>query len=354
MLIEVINSMEYDFENPRLLIVGAGAIGGVCAGFLTQSGYHVDLITKHEELAFKIQTEGIQVLSPHGQFQIKIPAFPNMEKIEGKYDLIFMTVKATDLKEAVRAVEPFMHSNSAIVTLENGICEDMVAEMVGQARVIGCIVGWGATMHSPGIVEMTSLGEFVIGNLDNSIDKRVEKVQEILSAVNPCYISQNIYGTLYSKLIINSCITSLGAVCGLYLGDMLASKQVRRIFIEIIRESITVANAMNLQVEVYGGKLNYYEFLKGNGIFAELRRHLLIRIIGLKYKKLKSSSLQSLERGKKTEIDYLNGYIVKQGEKHNIATPVNSLMVKIIKEIEAGKREISKKNFEDFLDLIKN
>lgn len=72
--------MEYDFENPRLLIVGAGAIGGVCAGFLTQSGYHVDLITKHEELAFKIQTEGIQVLSPHGQFQIKIPAFPNMEK----------------------------------------------------------------------------------------------------------------------------------------------------------------------------------------------------------------------------------------------------------------------------------
>ncbi|MHA1776284.1 MAG: 2-dehydropantoate 2-reductase [Promethearchaeia archaeon] len=335
-----------------ILVVGAGAIGGVCAGFMAHHSLRIDLITKHEDLAQKITNQGIQILSPHGNFQVKIPAYPDLSSLTGTYDLILMVVKATDLEKAVKVVQPFMHENSAIITLENGICEDLVAKMVGQDHVIGCIVGWGATMHSPGVVEMTSPGEFVIGNLDNTIDPRIEQARDILSTINPCYISQNIYGTLYSKLIINSCITSLGAICGQYLGEMLASKLARRIFIEIIRESIAVADAINIRVEVFGGKLDFYSLLKGKSWFADLKRHLLIRIIGFKYRRLKSSSLQSLERGKKTEIDYLNGYIVARGREKQIPTPINTMVVNIIKEIEAGKRTISKINFEDFIPIL--
>ncbi|TFH26464.1 MAG: 2-dehydropantoate 2-reductase [Promethearchaeota archaeon] len=335
-------------KSSRLVFVGAGAIGGVSAGLIKKQGYDVDIITKYKDLATLITSEGIQVMTPRGNFTVIIPAYATVDGLTGKFDLIFMAVKATDLPEAIKSIKPFMHDKSAIVTMENGICEDLVASLVGTDRTIGCITGWGATMHAPGNVEMTSTGEFIIGNLDNSTDDRLIQVQEILSVVNPCYISENLYGSLYSKLIINSCITSLGAVCGLYLGEMLAKYHVREIFIRIIKESIAVANAMGLKVEVYGGKLDYYDMIKSDSWFAKRKRHLLIRLIGFKYRKLKSSSLQSLERNKPTEIDFFNGYIAQQGKKYHISTPINDLVVSQIKEIEAGTRPISPDNFEEY------
>ncbi|MHA1522271.1 MAG: ketopantoate reductase family protein [Promethearchaeota archaeon] len=335
-------------KDTRLLFVGAGAIGGVSAGLIKKHGYNVEIIAKYEDLATQIASEGIQILGSRGNHKVILPAYATAEGLKGKFDLIFMAVKATDLPQAIESIKLFMHDKSAIVTMENGICEDLVASIVGEERTIGCVTGWGATMHSPGKVEMTSTGEFVIGNLDNSKDKRLTQVQEILSVVNPCYISENIYGSLYSKLIINSCITSLGAVCGLYLGDMLARKHVREIFIEIIKEGIAVANSMKLKVEVYGGKLDYYEMVRSNSWFANLKRHLLIRLIGFKYRKLKSSSLQSLERNKQTEIDFFNGYIAQQGKKQQIPTPINDIVVNQIKEIEAGTRTISPDNFKEY------
>ena len=108
-----------------------------------------------------------------------------------------------------------------------------------------------------------------------------------------------------------------------------------------------MANAMNLKVEPYGGKLDYYNLIAGEGALAGLRRDVLIRIIGFKYRRLKSSSLQSLQRGKPTEVDYYNGYIAKKGAELGVATPVNARIVEMIKEIEAKKRTIDPKNFED-------
>ncbi len=335
-------------NSPRMIFIGAGAIGGVSAGLIKKQGYDVDIITKYKDLANLITSEGIQVMGSRGNHTVTMPAYATAGELTGKYDLIFMAVKATDLPEAIESIKPYMHDKSAIITMENGICEDLVASLVGAERTIGCITGWGGTMHSPGKVEMTSTGEFIIGNLDNSRNDRLTQVQEILSVVNPCYISDNIYGSLYSKLIINACITSLGAVCGLYLGEMLAIKYVRDIFIEIVKESIAVANAMGLKVEVYGGKLDYYDMIRSDSWFANLKRHLLIRLIGFKYRKLKSSSLQSLERNKLTEIDFFNGYIAQQGKKHQVPTPVNDIVVSQIKEIEARTRTISPDNFKEY------
>lgn len=202
-------------------------------------------------------------------------------------------------------------------------------------------------MHSPGELEMTSTGEFIVGNIDQKPDDRLLYVKELLDNVVPVEISDNIMGNLYSKLIINSCITSLGAICGLTLGKMLAQKKIRTLFIEIMREAMAVAAAMELHVEPYGRKLDYYKFLDKGTSLANFQRHLLIRLIGLKYRKLKSSSLQSLERGKPSEIDYLNGYIVSKAREHSIPTPVNDKIVQMIKEIEGGTRKITMENFYD-------
>ncbi|MGD2187320.1 MAG: ketopantoate reductase C-terminal domain-containing protein, partial [Desulfobacterales bacterium] len=179
-------------------------------------------------------------------------------------------------------------------------------------------------------------------------DERLPAIQQMLNAVYPTRISDNIMGELYSKLIINSCINSLGVIGGVTLGELLANKKVRNIFIVLMREAMAVADAIKISVEpAASGKLDYYKYLSTRGAISDFKRHLVIRIIGFKYRRIKSSSLQSIERGRKTEINFLNGYICDRGKEHGVATPVNEAVRDMVLEIEDGKREMSLNNIKD-------
>jgi 2-dehydropantoate 2-reductase len=335
-------------KNSKIVVIGAGGVGGITAALMAKAGYNVEVVCKYPELAETIKTKGLHIYGLCGDYHVKMPAVTAINELEEKTDFVLMATKAYDMPPAAKQVLPFLKENSAVVSMQNGICEDILAEIVGQERTIGCIVGWGATMHRPGELEMTSTGEFVIGNLNNQMDQRIKFLKTVFETIYPVEISQNIMGHLYSKLIINSCITTLGAICGLYLGEMLAVKKIRGIFLDIMKEAIAVANAHGIKVEIYAGKLDYYRFLKSKSFFGNLKRHLFIRMIGYKYRRLKSSSLQSLERGKNTEIDYLNGYIAKLAKQKNVPVPVNHALLKMLKEIESGKRRISMDNFKEF------
>jgi len=251
------------------------------------------------------------------------------------------------MPDAARRALPFLKPDGLAVSMQNGICTDALAAAVGPARTAGCVIGWGATMLSRGVLEMTSEGEFIIGSVAPGIDKKLETLKRVLATVVETRISGGIVSELYSKMIVNSCITSMGVSSGLTLGEMMKRKRARVIFLAIIREAVAVADAMDLKLPPYGGKLDYYALAKNGSGFIRFRNHLLIRIVGLKYRRLKSSSLQSLERGKPTEIDYFNGYIAKKGAELGVETPVNTAIVGIVKEIEAGKRKPDPANFED-------
>ncbi len=333
-------------EQRQLLVVGAGSIGGVSAALIAKAGEDVEIVTKYPDLAERVRTKGLHIFGARGEHTVTMSAVATPEAVDERKDLVFLAMKAPDVPDAAEHILPLLKDDSAVVSLQNGICEETIADIVGSERVIGCTVGWGGTMHNPGDLEMTSDGEFVIGTLDPAADRHLDTAKRVMSAVVPVVVTDNILGALYSKLIINACITTLGAICGLYLGEMLKFKKVRAIFIEIIREAIAVANAMEVDVKPYADKLDYYKFIRKNGKFADWKRHLTIKIIGSKYKKLRSSSLQSLERGKKTEIDHLNGYIVRKGEAHDVPTPLNRKLVALVKEIEAFERDITPENFD--------
>ncbi len=263
-------------------------------------------------------------------------------------DIVFHATKANDCVAVARGLLPFLHSKSVVVSLQNGISEDALAEVLGRERVIGCVVGWGATHSGPGKIEVTSDGEFTLGHIDHRPDERLETIRPMLEVVQPTRISDNIMGELYSKLMINACINTLGAITGETLGKLLAARKIRSVFITLMQEALTVANAMGIRVEpATGGKLDYYDFLSGNGLLKQFKRHLVIRLIGFKYRRIRSSSLQSLERGRPTEIDYLNGYICDRAAEYAVPVPVNQAVVAMIKEIEAGKRSLSIANMDD-------
>ena len=331
----------------RICIIGAGAIGGVLAALLAQKKHPVQLVVRQLDLARRISQEGIRAEGACGSFIIPVPTVSSLQELQGTFNYILVATKADGLMEAARTLLPFLDNNSRVVSLQNGICEEMLAGVVGAHRTIGCVVGFGATMHEPGRIEMTSGGELIIGNWNREPDPQLDELARILNDAVPTRISEAIFQELYSKLIINACITTLGAISGQYLGELLVRRSNRNLFIEIIREAIAVARAMGINVPPgASGKLDYYRFLTP-GLLSGMKRHLVIRVIGMKYRKLKSSSLQSLERGQKTEVDNYNGYLAVKGQQLGVPTPVNEQLTRMVREIEQGTRKIAPANLRE-------
>ena len=336
--------MDNENRSLKIAVVGAGAVGGICAAMIAKAGYDVQVVVRREEQAVAIKEKGIRVTGIKGEVIVPVDAVCGAGAMAEDRDLVLLGVKATALAEAAQLIEDRISSQTMVVSLQNGFCEDFLGSILGRERVIGCVTGWGATMHGDRDFEMTSTGDFIIGNIDNQPDPRLGKVREVLNHVLETKISNNITGSLYSKLIINSCITSVGALCGLYLGQMLARKQARLIFLAVMEEAMAVAAAMELQVEVFAGKLDYYTFCGNKGWLSNIKRHAFLRILGFKYRRLKSSSLQSLERGQRTEIDYLTGYITAKGAEYGVPTPVNDQIQDMVHAIEQKTLTISPEN----------
>ena len=331
----------------RIAVIGAGAIGGITAALMAKAGLDVTLVCKHPDITAQARDPGLQLTGFCGEQVIPLNAVTDIAELSGTYDLCLIATKAYDMPDAARRMLPLLREDSLVVSMQNGICTDDLAAAVGIERTVGCVIGWGATMHSHGRLEMTSGGDFVIGMPHGLRPPRLEALKAALEAVVPTRISEDIFAELYSKLIVNSCITSLGAVCGLTLGEMMKRNDARKIFLAVIFEAMDVARAIPVQVPPYGGKLDYYRLIAGTSALDRLRRHLTIRVVGLKYSRLKSSSLQSLERGRPTEINWFNGYIAARGQALDVPCPVNARLTAMIREIEQGKRRIGTENLQD-------
>jgi 2-dehydropantoate 2-reductase len=347
-IVRTAKHMEKEKENIRVAVVGAGAIGGIVGAFLARAGWDLEVVCKHHEVVERAQPDGFHIFGVQGEHRIPLRGVKGSQDLSGLKEVVFLATKANDAVEAARDLLPFLTVNAVVVSLQNGICEESLAEILGSSRVIGCVVGWGASMHGPGELEMTSGGEFVIGAMDRQSEGKLPLIKHMLDEIAPTRISENIMGELFAKLIINACINSLGVIAGVKLGQLLAMKRAREIFIAIMREAMAVADALGIRVEPGGGgKLDYYRFLEEGTVFSHMERHLLIRIIGFKYRRIKSSSLQSIERGRRTEIDYLNGYFCERGRQHGVPTPINDAVVRMVKEIEAGQRRMTPENLKD-------
>jgi 2-dehydropantoate 2-reductase len=335
-------------KNAQIAVVGAGAIGGVTAAFLKIAGWNPQLVCKHQQIVDQATSSGLLITGLKGKHTVSLDAVKDIADLSGPLDLVFLATKATDCVQAATALLPCLQKNAVVVSLQNGICEDAIGAVLGRQRVMGCVVGWGASMLAAGWLEVTSKGEFIIGSIEDKPGKDLAFVRDMLDPVAPTRISDNIMGELYAKLIINACINSLGVITGQRLGKLLAARRVRNIFIALMQEAMAVADGLGIKVaKGAGGKIDYYEFLSGNGFLEKFKRHLFIRAIGFKYRRIKSSSLQSIQRGRRTEIDYLNGYIVGQARQNNVSVPLNEIVVEMIKQIEAGTRKMGPDNLND-------
>ena len=169
-------------KRKRVCVIGAGAIGGVVAAVLTREGHNVQLLTKYPELADEISNIGIKASGYCGDFTIRIPSVAGPEDLNGVFDYVLIATKAEALVSIAKAMLPYINENSRVVSMQNGICEEMLAGVMGEERTVGCVVGWGGTMQEPGNVEMTSDGEFILGNWNRETDNELNNLAAVLDA----------------------------------------------------------------------------------------------------------------------------------------------------------------------------
>jgi 2-dehydropantoate 2-reductase len=326
--------------------MGCGSVGGVIAGGLLRSAYDLTIVTNNDEITNAIKNDGIRVSAPKDEWTVHAQAHTQLQDLQGTFDTVLLAMKATDVEQAVEDQRAYLSPSGYVVTLQNGIVEDRIGEMLGRERVIGALVGWGATMRKPGLYEMTSLGEVVIGELDGQITSRAERLQSTLEKAIPTSLSDNIYGVLWSKLTINCIITTLGAVTGQLLGEMLNRSSVRRLALLIASEVIDVAKSLGISMEPVGATFIGF----GWDIFV---RHIIMLVVGIKFRRLKSSMLQSLERGRPAEIEFMNGYVAQKGEQSGVPTPINTALTSMVREIDSGQRQIDPQNLDELIQVAK-
>jgi 2-dehydropantoate 2-reductase len=302
----------------KIVVVGSGAMGSLFAAFLTRSKEELWLLDKNKERAAKINASGISLEGVSGSWQAKVKATADIEDV-GKADLALICVKAFDTKSAVEQIKPLLDQNTKILTLQNGIGNvEIISEIAGEEKVIAGITSQGATLIETGKIRHAGSGETIIGSIDGKTPVELRQIREIFNKVGfETKMSRDIKSLIWSKLIINVGINALTAITRLPNGKLTEYEGTRRILRDAVTEAARIAKRKRIKL-IFDDPLAKVEAVC-EGTSDNL-----------------SSMLQDVLRKKRTEIDFINGVIVRLGQEMGISVPTNKLLLDLIKTIESS------------------
>lgn len=330
------------------MVVGAGAIGGVIAGHLLEIGHDVSLLTTNPEIARALRERGVRVTGdePPAPSQARA-VFERLEPGVEPFDYVLLATQPPQVEAAAKSAAGWLRDDGRMVCFQNGLCEERVAKLVGHERVIGAVVAWGASMVEPGVYDRTSAGGFSLGRLDGGTDARLEELGRVLEAVGPVSVTENLRGARWSKLAINCNISTLGTIGGDRLGTLMRQRHVRRLALEVMTEVVAVARAEQVKLEKVSGTLDldWIALTEAERAAAGspglVAKHTLLLAVGARYRRLRSSMLAAIERGRPPAVDFLNGEVIDRAEKHGLAVPINRAARDLVWAIARGEEKAS-------------
>ncbi len=334
-------------EPPRILVVGAGAIGSVVAANLLATGHAVTVLTTNPRIHAAIERHGFRLT---GETRVSHVAAPDVRSTLAAgtvYDFVLLATQPPQVDEAATGAAPHLDPEGRMVCFQNGLCEERVARIVGRERVLGAVVAWGASMLEPGVYEKTSRGGFSIGRLDGVPDARAIELARLLETIGPVKTTDNLLGARWSKLAINCAVSTLGTIGGDRIGPLMRRRFVRRLALEIMTETTLVARAKGVRLEKVANTVDLdWLALTASDRASRASRHLAAKhavlvMAGLRYRRLRSSMLAAIERGRPPAVDFLNGEVVAHGTETGIPTPVNQAATALVWQIARGERKSS-------------
>lgn len=303
----------------KICVLGAGALGCAIGGVLTEDGHEVWLINRGQTQVDALRQAGLTLREDGNDRQVAVHAATRCQDIGGTVDLVIVLVKSFHTREAIESARCIVGPHTVVLSLQNGLGhEDVLADVVGRKHVLAGKTYAGGVMLAPGHVLVSTQGkETLVGELDGTLS---ERVQAIAAAFNHAglttAVSDNILGTMWDKLLVNVATGALSGITGLPYGDLYAVPEVEACAVAAVAEAMAVAQAAGIQLTTTEPRQAWVK--AADGLPAAF----------------KASMLQSLEKGSATEIDYVNGAVLRWGAKHGVPTPVNQALVACIKGIE--------------------
>lgn len=308
----------------KIIVLGAGALGCALGAVLTEGGHEVWLINRGREHVDTMIQHGLKVREEGVDRYVKVHAATTCSRVNtatGAVDLVIVLVKSFHTKEAIESAKSILTKDTVVLSLQNGLGhEDILAQAVGQEHVLAGKTYAGGVMIGPGHIILGTKGKDThIGELNGEISPRVTQVAEVFNQVGlQTFVSQNILGTIWDKLLVNVATGALSGITRLSYGELYKLPEVQDCAVAAIAEAMAVADAKGIKLSVTDPKQPWIK-----------------AAAGLPYE-FKASMLQSLEKGSITEIDFVNGAVVRWGTQLGVPTPVNKTLVACMKGIEGG------------------
>jgi 2-dehydropantoate 2-reductase len=325
----------------RFLVMGCGAVGGTVAANLLDAGHDVSAFSPNAAITDAVGNRGFQL---RGEGAARgVPGRIVREVPTGPFDVVVLATQPTDVEAAAAASIASLAPDGTMLCLQNGLCEERVARIAGPMRTVGAVVGWGAAMPEPGVYDRTASGGFTLGRMNGEVDERLDELARALECIGPTETTRNLAGKRWSKLAINCAISSLGTLGGDRLGPLLQHRFVRRLALEVMTEVVHVARREGVKLEKVSGTLDLdwialtEDDRIASGSPALLAKHALLYAVGLRFRRMRSSMLAAIERGRPPSVDYLNGEIVDRGARHGVPTPVNARAREMVWSVARGR-----------------
>jgi 2-dehydropantoate 2-reductase len=233
----------------------------------------------------------------------------------------------------VEFIKPYLRPTGVLVSVQNSLNDEWIAPVIGYERDIGCVIELSAELYEPGQVKRNTDREqtwFALGELHGRVTPRVQEIARILGASGRTVVTQNIWGAKWTKLTVNSMSQAVAGVLGMFEGEIPDHPKLLELCIRLGKEALQVGAALGYCMEPIFG-LGPEAFLGTPGEVLETSLKTLLSHIG---RRSRNSTLQDHLKGRKSEIDFLNGLVVKKGREAGIPTPLNEAMVALTRQIE--------------------
>ena len=333
----------------RIAFVGAGAIGGYVGGHLAKAGMNVVLIDQWAEHVEAMNRHGLRFSGTLGEYTVPVRALHISDVqalVREPIDIAFVCVKLYDTAWATTLIKEYLAPEGYVVTMQNSVVEPLVADIVGWGRTMGCIAStMSAEAYAPGRIVRTrqpggaAYTIFRAGETHGRVTPRLTQLVELLGLVDSAKATTNLWGERWGKLVANTMTTGVSGVTGMSLMDVIKDVSLRPLLVRLGAEAIRIGHAQGYAIEPVR-RLESTVWLDAD----RGDRAALVQVndaFGVELERMTdagfSGTAQDLRKNRRTEIDYMNGYVARQGQEIGIPAPTHAALTALVHRMERGE-----------------